>query len=721
MDCDVPAALRVLFVGSTFANRARVEEHLALADDAVQFDVCTDGADEALAIAARAPIDALLVGPIAELWQLPVQLVSRLIERDNPPVFLLLGAAAWSVVDWSSLPLAGVDAVLEWEACRGARLHDLLRYNIARAHRVARTRAACVRSETMTAAVAQLAEARGRPAVCAVAVEAAAALRASGCGVLLAEGSDLVLVQAHDLPDDEARVLARCSTSVGSHAVAEAARTRRPTWSRGPHRLHQGALPLVADDELLGVLWVRTRRAEPDDVTSLERLAAHFARALARCAESARMAERALHAERLVAITAHDLRSPLQVIAMGAGLLRLDGAVMPAKRFLVDRINESSERAGTLVEELLAVANTTRDDGGAGLQVASVFDLLRASVQDFQLRMPDCPIALSTRGSGDAAIVPDHVTQVLHNLLGNAAHYRTAGSTVTVRGIGATERVYLEVHNDGPVIRDEQIPDLFAPMKRGTASGERGSVGLGLYIVKTLVEGDGGRVWVRSSADEGTTFVVALPRTARRIECEPMRKMLEPYRVRPASIPPAYASLLERLPEGPLVKLLGVWLELGGASHLPHPRQLDRTRLLAHLPEMFWVDVLGACEGNLQFRLLEIGGMLERRLDGHAPDEVLHIGSDANLRPSMRAAYERCASTRRPAFDYIKSGGSDRGRASFTRLVLPFSRDGEHVTQLIGMALFRGFEEASRDARSPFPGALAPCPPPDDRSNEDPS
>ena len=312
--------------------------------------------------------------------------------------------------------------------------------------------------------------------------------------------------------------------------------------------------------------------------------------------------------------------------------------------------------------------------------------------------MPGCPITLSTEGSGILPIDRDHLKQVLHNLLANAAHYREPSTPVEVRGVGAAERVYLEVHNRGPVISDAQMAELFAPMKRGSSGGEGGSVGLGLYIVKTLVELDGGRVWVRSSEADGTTFVIDLPRVPKAAVLA--RRELTPYRAQPAEVPPAYAALLAQIPAGPLSTLLRHWLELGGASYLPHPQQLDRARLLASLPDMFWVDVLGDARGQLQFRFAEIGGVLERRLDGCSPDDLISPVAPGELRPSLRESYRRCATTRRPAFDYLRSGPSSSRRESFARLVLPFSRDGESVTHLIGMALFEGFDEAVPRPRS---------------------
>jgi len=82
-----------------------------------------------------------------------------------------------------------------------------------------------------------------------------------------------------------------------------------------------------------------------------------------------------------------------------------------------------------------------------------------------------------------------------------------------VRTRGEGDEVALEVHNLGASISKEMIPSLFEPMKRGMdqLSAPR-SVGLGLYIVDQIVRAHRGRISVESTAEQGTTFTVRLPR-----------------------------------------------------------------------------------------------------------------------------------------------------------------------------------------------------------------
>ena len=96
----------------------------------------------------------------------------------------------------------------------------------------------------------------------------------------------------------------------------------------------------------------------------------------------------------------------------------------------------------------------------------------------------------------------------------NALKYGPRNSVVTLRTWGAGEEVCLSVHNLGAPIPPDVLSHVFEPLYRAanhTAGSDR-SVGLGLYIVSSLVKAHGGTVGVRSDAEHGTTFEVRLPR-----------------------------------------------------------------------------------------------------------------------------------------------------------------------------------------------------------------
>ena len=106
---------------------------------------------------------------------------------------------------------------------------------------------------------------------------------------------------------------------------------------------------------------------------------------------------------------------------------------------------------------------------------------------------------------------------MIANLVGNAILYSPAGSPVRVTLRGEEDAVVLEVNNQGMPIAPEILPRLFDAFHRGAADGgsRNAGLGLGLYIASQLVEAHGGSIAVRSTAEEGTTFMVRWPRGSR--------------------------------------------------------------------------------------------------------------------------------------------------------------------------------------------------------------
>ena len=116
------------------------------------------------------------------------------------------------------------------------------------------------------------------------------------------------------------------------------------------------------------------------------------------------------------------------------------------------------------------------------------------------------------RGQWDSA----RLTQALTNLVANAVHHGSDKSPVKVAARGERNEVVISVANEGPVIPERDLAQLFEAMKhaRGDGARDRRHLGLGLYIVDKIVAAHGGSIDVRSSRQEGTSFTVHLPRLA---------------------------------------------------------------------------------------------------------------------------------------------------------------------------------------------------------------
>ncbi|MDB4930393.1 MAG: Sensor protein [Myxococcaceae bacterium] len=222
--------------------------------------------------------------------------------------------------------------------------------------------------------------------------------------------------------------------------------------------------------------------------------------------------------ERFIGILGHDLRSPLAAVLMSAQLQRLDlpADAAPA-RHLVGVIERSARRMERMIADLLDFARARSEEGipitrGAvdlGALCRRVIDELTAADPTRDLRLEAEPGVV---GQWDA----DRMEQVVSNLVANALAYRVAATPVTVTVRGEAAEATIEVINEGS-IDAQALAALFDPYRRGAGASGRPAtgVGLGLYIVQSIVRAHGGAVEA-GSAGGRTTFRVTLPRAAER-------------------------------------------------------------------------------------------------------------------------------------------------------------------------------------------------------------
>lgn len=220
--------------------------------------------------------------------------------------------------------------------------------------------------------------------------------------------------------------------------------------------------------------------------------------------------------QQLIGIVSHDIRNPLNVIGLSASLLGQYEDLSGDATKLVQRIRNASERATRLVKDLL---DFTQARLGGGLQMhrrpVALQDIVQPVVDEVVAAFPSREVALDEQPDLRGEWDPERLAQVIQNLLGNAIKYSTKGSLVQVSTRGEPEHVVIRVHNVGSAIPPENQATLFEPFERaGQTDSSTRSVGLGLYIVKQIVDAHGGSVHVQSTAQEGTTFRVRLPRVA---------------------------------------------------------------------------------------------------------------------------------------------------------------------------------------------------------------
>jgi signal transduction histidine kinase len=219
-----------------------------------------------------------------------------------------------------------------------------------------------------------------------------------------------------------------------------------------------------------------------------------------------------LFRDQFVGVLSHDLRTPLGAVTAGAALLAAFEDNPERRARVVTRIMNSAQRMERMIGDLLDLTRTRL--GGslplkrrpADLQQVcdEVMIEIRASHPQALLRLQ---VSGDLRGEWDA----DRLEQVVSNLVGNAIQHGN-GTPITLVGQEHGNSVTLTVHNGGPPIPPEVLPYVFEPLARGGAEGASHSIGLGLFIARAIVSAHGGHIRVRSSADTGTTFTIALPK-----------------------------------------------------------------------------------------------------------------------------------------------------------------------------------------------------------------
>ena len=233
--------------------------------------------------------------------------------------------------------------------------------------------------------------------------------------------------------------------------------------------------------------------------------------------------DRALFAEQMVAIVSHDLRNPLTVVRMSTHLLAR-GELSDKQKATLLRLNKSTDRALRLISDLLDFSSGRL---GKGLRFErkpiDLHTLVDDSVEDLRLAFPGRALVHHATGAGPCHGSADRITQLIVNLASNALTYGAPDRPVLVTSTIKEGEFSIAVHNDGPPIAEELLPNLFDPMTRGNVSTDNlRNVGLGLYIVRQIAQAHGGEIDVTSSAEGGTTFTATFPRAeATAVPAEP--------------------------------------------------------------------------------------------------------------------------------------------------------------------------------------------------------
>jgi signal transduction histidine kinase len=216
--------------------------------------------------------------------------------------------------------------------------------------------------------------------------------------------------------------------------------------------------------------------------------------------------------ERLLGIVGHDLRTPLTAIAGSAALLARAPDLPRSRARLAELIVSSASRMSRLVRDMLDFTRV-RAEGHLPVrpEPVNVGALCERVVREVCTARPEARVRCAVEGDVTGEWDPARLEQVVSNLVTNAVMHGAPEKVVVVRVTGLADAVRIAVHNEGPPIPAHLLPHIFEPF-RAAEAGAHAGLGLGLHIVRSLVEAHGGTVDV-VSGEEGTTFEVLLPAT----------------------------------------------------------------------------------------------------------------------------------------------------------------------------------------------------------------
>ena len=226
----------------------------------------------------------------------------------------------------------------------------------------------------------------------------------------------------------------------------------------------------------------------------------------------------------VLAMVAHDLRGPLGAIKFSVSAVRQHMAAgeQPSNKFTesvrrhLDLADRTVDGMAGMVSDLV---DSVRMETGLQLDRAThpVTSILEQAIELLSPLAEQKKVAVSMNLRGPACVIScdrDRILQVLSNLLGNAVKFTPPGGKVQIETTCSEGGVEVCVTDTGPGIAADQLPHIFDKYWQGQTRANHKGLGLGLAIVREIVQAHGGRVWVDSHVGEGSRFFFSLPRAS---------------------------------------------------------------------------------------------------------------------------------------------------------------------------------------------------------------
>jgi signal transduction histidine kinase len=211
---------------------------------------------------------------------------------------------------------------------------------------------------------------------------------------------------------------------------------------------------------------------------------------------------------------AHDLRTPLTRLR-GVAELALQGEpnTQTYRDAVLDAMEES-DRVLTMLNTLMDISEAETGLMKLDLQPVRLDEVVRDAIELFEFVAQEKRIIVTTALSPDLVVRADRnrLRQVLVNLFDNAIKYSAPGGRVEISAEPRADEWVITVRDTGTGIPDEEIPRIWERLYRGDKSRSQRGLGLGLSLVRAIINAHGGSIEVQSTVGKGSSFVIHLPK-----------------------------------------------------------------------------------------------------------------------------------------------------------------------------------------------------------------
>jgi signal transduction histidine kinase len=218
-----------------------------------------------------------------------------------------------------------------------------------------------------------------------------------------------------------------------------------------------------------------------------------------------------------IANISHELRTPLTHLKGYLDLLLSNafGMIPTEQKQILNIMGQSSDRLGQLIEDLILFSTAERGAINLRLQPTSMIDIIEKSTRRYQEKAQAKQINLKAQCSNKLPAVkvdPDKINWVVDQLLDNAIKFTNPGGAVILDCSEENSNIHISVIDTGIGIPKDRIKELFEPFHQldGSSTRRYGGTGLGLALVKKIIEAHGSSVQVKSEAGKGSCFEFSL-------------------------------------------------------------------------------------------------------------------------------------------------------------------------------------------------------------------